>query len=477
MKKYIYSAFLTLFFTFFFSSKVFAQTACPSGQNDPYRVCVGTTTSSGTVETCGSSVAGSGCGVDQCQTPADCAATLCPVNNPPPPTTYSTSGSIFVDTNKNGIKDTGESNYMGTSTITDNGINVAVTNGSYTSSGQGAGQHTIAYTSLPQGYTMTKPINGPPASYTVAVGTACDPDGSSGVCASGSLSSVDFGITNQNPWIQSSGSDIRIDSGINNNIPANASAQCGGPYMSLPGNGGQPGVIYSGNNNASFGGGQASSTNWVVSSPDGLAYRPPTPNTIRTSYNYLLANANQQGLTQADLTPQCSGGLTNCALNQNLPSGFYLSNGDLTLSGNYTFPQGKNFIILVHGNLRINGQIHVPQGSTAIFSTSGNITVDPSVGEASNTSSNPDIEGIFSSDQNFIIAGINSCSIGPDKRLNISGNVIANASYSAGSFINNRDLCLGNICPAIFISPRLDMVLNLPAIIKAPNYIWQEVAP
>ncbi|MCL4354735.1 hypothetical protein M1349_04720, partial [Patescibacteria group bacterium] len=119
----------------------------------------------------------------------------------------------------------------------------------------------------------------------------------------------------------------------------------------------------------------------------------------------------------------------------------------------------------------------VPTGSTALFSASGNITVDRSIGEAynSNTSS---LEGTYSADNNFIADGYNNCSTQSDLRLNIAGNVIANAGGSGGTLQNNRDLCSGNSdCPAIYVNERPDFVLNSPGFIANPRLIWQEIAP
>lgn len=397
--------------------------------------------------------------------------------------TYTISGSVFLDADGDGIKDVGESNYTGGINISSSGtgdISSYPNPGSYLISQAQAGLRTISYNNLPAGYRIIYPLNGPPPSFQVRVGPACDDGGSPDAScnAQNNIISLNFGIAiDTQPWIQATGGNIRMDSGIDNPIPSTADPLCGGAFMALPGNGGQPGIIYSGASSASFGNGQASSTNWVVTQPDGQVYNPPTPNTIRTAYGYIEANALQQGLTINDIAPQCSGGIANCALSGSLPTGIYKADGNLTLTSDYTFPANRNFIILISGDLTLLGEVHVPTGSTAIFSTSGDIFVDRGVGEVTNTSQSPNLEGIYSADRDFIVRGDNNCSVGPDRRLNVSGNIISNAALSGGSFSSQRDLCLGNTCPSVSIVQRLDLVVNLPPLLRAPNYIWREVAP
>lgn len=405
---------------------------------------------------------------------------------------YEIRGSVFIDTDGDGVKDSGEQNYRGGINIRDsrNGQVQTGSNGNYTITSTEPGNHTVEYRNPPAGYQMTRPITVPPPSYLVRVGGgSCDVGESGATCdANGNISNLNFGMNiNSSPWIQATGGNIRMDGGIDNPIPSNASSSCqaggsGGPYMALPGNGGEPGIIYSGDNSASFGNGFPSSTNWVVQQPEGQTYSPPTPNTIRTAYGYLEANAGQQGLTINDLAPYCPGGLGNCTLGD-LPTGIYKTSGNLTLNAS-NIRAGRNVIILIGpdiagtpGNLTIRGNIDVPQGSTAIFSASGDIYVESSVGEATNTSSTPNIEGIFSADRDFVVRGTNNCSVGPDRRLNVEGNIISNAALLGGSFTQQRDLCLGNVCPSVSIVQRLDLIVNLPPLLKAPNYIWKEVAP
>ncbi len=124
-------------------------------------------------------------------TPNNCGNLIMNVGFPPPaaPTAtptpsqvvYTIAGSVYSDTNKNGYKDNGEANYNGTPSITaSRGTVTNNTDGTFTISNLAAGTVTISYTSLPPGYAITYPLNGPPASFQVTVGPGCDTNGARG---------------------------------------------------------------------------------------------------------------------------------------------------------------------------------------------------------------------------------------------------------------------------------------------------------
>lgn len=392
------------------------------------------------------------------------------------PPTYTISGNVFVDLNGDGFKDNGEQNYTGGITITSTTGSVATSNGTFTASGVTGGGDTVSYTSLPAGYSMTFPVNGPPASFTVTVGPGiCNIGGSTASCdSSGNISNLNFGIIPNKPWVQFQTNDVRVDAGFIDKI---SPAAVGGAYASIPGTGGTPGIIMTGGSSPDFGSGQASAQNWILG---GLSYPEtysPTKvgGVIKMSYAFLSARATQGNITVQDLSSFCSGGLANCTLS-GLSHGIYRANGDLTLN-TYTFPSNGDFIILVNGNLTIKGRIKVPQGSTAFFSSSGNITVDKSLGEDPSSTSTT-IEGVYSADKSFIADGTNNCTIGQDLRLNLGGNIITNAGLAGGSFVDNRDMCTQNgRYPTMQFQERPDFIINIPAFLKVPNYTYQEVAP
>ncbi len=108
-----------------------------------------------------------------------------PVTPTPTPTItpilYTVTGSVYNDTNKNGYKDAGEQNYNGTPSIVANrGIVTNNSDGTFAISDLTAGTLTISYTSLPAGYAITYPLNGPPASFQITVGPGCDTNGARG---------------------------------------------------------------------------------------------------------------------------------------------------------------------------------------------------------------------------------------------------------------------------------------------------------
>jgi len=286
-------------------------------------------------------------------------------------------------------------------------------------------------------------------------------------------SEVNFGISNSTSWIQTRGGDLRIDSGINNSIPAGASCQS---YASTTGSGGTPGIVFSGESSASFVPGSASITDWMAG---GSLYPEIYSGTLakKTSYTYLLSKAQQSGITPIDLSTLCN--LSACDLSAlSLTHGIYIATGDLTLTGgSYTFPASQNFVILINGNLTVGQKINVPIGSTAVFSSSSDIIIGKDIGETYNSDVTT-IAGMYSADRNVIVDGYNDCSVQADTRLNISGNVIANAGGLSGTFQNRRDLCANNAdCPAVYVNERPDFALNAPEFLRNARFIWQEIAP
>lgn len=406
---------------------------------------------------------------------------------------YSILGNVFLDGNKDTLKNSGEGDYSGSITISSGGSGAVTypSAGAFRVANLNAGTYNISYSGLPSGYTLTYPLNGPPPSFSVTVGPSCSASGSNSASCdgSGNVNNLNFGITNSNPWIQSIGGDITGDNisnqsggGFTDQIPSGASCGSYGSYATVSGPGGTPGIVYSGAGTANFGSGQASQNpyNWVVG---GLSYpnvyTPSTAGIIKTSYSYIDSVAKQANLTENNLANvQGCSNLANCQLPVAFGNGIYKAAGSVTLTGpNYTFPVNKNFVILVNGDLTIKTQLHVPIGSTLMFTVSGNIYVDPSVGESVITNTTPDLEGYFSTDKSFYAQGTNVCPTA-DLRLNVAGSVVVNAALSGGSFVNERDLCAGdNQCPVFSIQERPDFVLNAPNFLETVRRVWQEVAP
>ncbi len=404
--------------------------------------------------------------------------------------------------------------------------NDSPTAGAYTVSNLPPNTYIVNYTSLPSGYALTYPTGSPP-SFQVTVGPSCNTNGyASATCSSGSISNLNFNIApNVKPWIQSVGGDF-YQNGFTDQIPSTATTTVpysgGGPFASVYGTGQTPGIIYSGNVDPNFGtsGGTASQPNWVA----GGALYPEIYQTngvpLSTSYARIDALVDQYGKrsdTTAVMNLALAPGCTNtnpivCNLSS-VPSGIYYAYNPLTLTGTSQIQNGTNLIILVgermeNGSplgintptdpnttvtpedLTVDGKVLVADGSTLLITVAGNINIDPTVGEASpstyctapqvtNTfSTGCDLEGYYSSDQNFNLNGTNNCSVGSDLRFNLGGSVVSNAKDTTGGFNFNRDLCANDAnYPVFSITERPDFILNSPDFFKTQSRIWQEVTP
>src|SRR3989344_2883932 len=441
-----------------------------------------------------------------------------PTNTPTPtPSGNSISGNVFVDRNTNKLNGVGESNYAGNINITSVNTSSGNPTGTitYPSPGEFAiselpvGTYTISYDSA-LNLSMTFPTTGvPPPSFDLTVGPLCDasaanppqlesppqpPSPLAGTCVGENIINANFGVTHS-PWFQSVGLNMRIDAGFSDPISEVASPA----FASLVGAGGTPGIIFSGSTNPSFGAAtaQASSRKWTVgttSYPE--TFTPFPPNVIKTSYEYLLAFAQRNGITPTDIStpPRCIGGLSDCKFNPVIPpsptsGGLFIANGDLVFVGTspggnpYTFQNNRDIVILVNGDFIIKQKILVPTTSTVTFAVKGDIKIDGNVGESDSTSTASSIEGYYSAGKNIIIRDDtddtnDSYCPTPDPRLNVAGALITNASLTGGSLQNQRDVCgEGEHYPVFYIKERPDFILNSPQLIRSAQTVWQEVAP
>lgn len=445
-------------------------------------------------------------------------------------------GNIYLDKDKDGIKDAGEANYTGSyiiraySTATGTMYEYSCTSscdGTYTLYVDPGG-YRVEYVNLPTEYYPTYPNGTPIQHINIAVdnppgcnrgtggmdgigidhGASCD--------AKDNVNNLNFGITDKISWIQGIGGDIRLDTGITIPVPLSSPLSI---FASTIGTGGTPGVLFSGDVLYNFcrGGAQgcidrSSSKKWLV----GLPPAPPNDysevfNTrnlkeLRTSYNTYVAVAKQNGIVLTDITTLSGcGSLTNCSLS-GITNGVYKANGNVTLTNSsFTFPTSKHIVILVNGNLTIQNNLIVPKGSTVTFSVSGNIYITPTVGvSTANTlctptttlngvSSGCNIEGFYSADgiveiQTNGTPGTPSTFCNPDgspkdKKLTIHGTLIINAARATACnpasqcFVQLRDLCEENANPTVQIQERPDFLIYAPEFLKRRNLIYQEVAP
>lgn len=285
----------------------------------------------------------------------------------------------------------------------------------------------------------------------------------------GSITNLNFGLQNFNPWIQTVCGDFRMDDGFENPVPASQRMMITNASCS------SPGVVYSGDTTASFGGGQSSTTGHVVGGyayPE--VYAPSASWGIATSYDYLKQKSQSGGVASTNLATICPT-LSNCTLPAGLARGIYYANGNVGLN-TYTFPAGQDYVFLIDGNLTFLGNVLVPVNSdtSVVYSVSGNIIIPTTVGVAP-TVTTPNLSGIFSTDGSFILQSTNSCN---DLRVNIAGAVVVNAGRRGGTLQNDRDLCGNNLTnPSMQITQRLDMVLTMPEFVKLQRITSEEVAP
>lgn len=157
---------------------------------------------------CGASCQAAPCPTNT-PTPAGGGPTATPTRTPTPtPVSYTISGTVYVDTDSNGVQGAGESGYSGaTVTVTGRGTRVTNLAGAYSFSGVPSGTYTITLTA-PAGYSAT---TSNPVSRTL-----------------GPNATANFGIV-QTPQCQD---------GIDNN--GNGQVDCSDPGCHTDGNAGNP---------------------------------------------------------------------------------------------------------------------------------------------------------------------------------------------------------------------------------------------
>jgi hypothetical protein len=365
-------------------------------------------------------------------------------------------------------------------------------NGNYTVS-LPAGTYSVWYTSgPPSGYSISYPTTSI-HSVNIGPGTSCV-DGltegarnAGGTCSSGSVQSLNFGFTDHGPWMVSIGANIRTDDGFKNEVPPTASGACGGPTIFRGSSSGIPGILYGGGFEPEIGSGSLGSFpyGWKVAStnPDHQDIYRPSKGALATSYAAVDKKIKEGGYATQAIDGKCSGGVSSCTLSLNLMAdGIYTSAENLSLNGtNFQNAAGTKFVFLINGDLTIKGditgleQIDVPQGKSVVFIVSGSIYIGTSASPLVNR-----IQGLYSTDKDFVIRGKNNNCSSPDGNFEIHGSVVVNAARGdpAGQFKNERTLCDGNAaCPVIRIIERPDFLIYAPESIRSSKAIYREVAP
>lgn len=394
--------------------------------------------------------------------------------------TYTVTGNIFNDVNKNIRMDSGETTVPG-SVITSTAGIVNMWDGKFEIQNLKSGIHTITYSSvLPRGFQYLYPI---PSSFTVTVGGACSVDNRTGAsCNGGNIENLNYAVSDSWPWVQTYGLDVRFDNGIKNLLPASTACGSGSYASGTVSSFNSPGIIFTGDSSPDFGQGQASSSNRVVG---GIAY-PEVFNgkaPLKTSVRNLLASADKAGVTKISLDSRssCRNPSSSCNL-QGFQKGFYYTSGDLRIDSSANFNNG-NYVIVAEGSITIanNAVLSVTSGSTLFVAAGRDVIVDSTVGSSSKICPVPagQIQGMYSADRHIIIEGNNGdCTLSPDKMLNIDGALIVNAGSTGGRFQNKRDLCADNRAyPSLTVKSRPDFILNIPGFMTQQQNIVNEETP
>lgn len=275
-----------------------------------------------------------------------------------------------------------------------------------------------------------------------------------------------FCIAVLDPWYQTTIGDVRFRS-INNPIPSGLYGSTDPDY---------PGIYYSSDTNADFGGGLPSQRGWRVN--DEYDYNANSQNSNgNTSYSFYKSKARQEGITITDIS---SGTFDESEITG---TGLFEADGDLLINTYNHFP-GRRVVLLVNGDVTINTEIDIPVGGGVfIIASNGNINIAPTVGTATLSSTATQLDGIYTAEGSIILEG-SGCSAGsPDERLNIGGNLIANSlkpfsTSGTGSIQNNRSLCAQSLLyPTLYVSLRPDFLTNLTDFYKSSYTKWREVRP
>jgi len=440
---------------------------------------------------------------------------------------YTIQGQVCNDTGIDGsCLQSDDSVYPGTNSIiitraTADGTNVgSISQAAYQAGVQVlSGTYTVSYSTANGYYFTASKVPGktvPP--YTIAVGQSSYIDGSGhkytcttppagttdASCGGGDMSNLNFAISNLLSWWQGGCTDLRLEAtGLDDHLPNNGSCTDSSSGISTPNgyaivcmnNPSSTGVYFAGQNSPTFGynGGQASSPNYIASAPFSENFSPVS-GVNRASYSYLMDTATAAGITPTDLSgidpasgvSYCSGGgISDCDFEPNIPDGFYIAKGDLTLDLSRALPdpgKNKSFVFLATGKITITSNILVPTDTSAVFASKADMLVAGNVGQdlANYSYTSPNLEGFYSTEGNFIVESDNNtgfmCGAGGaplDKRLNILGGVVV-----GGSFQNQRELCRYDAsCPTTTFTSSYSYILNAPAFIKHKAQLWQETAP
>lgn len=343
----------------------------------------------------------------------------------PPGVSVSFSGKIWLDNDKDRIKDSTENCYNGGLSLSAGGITTTPSyqsdsscsaSSSYSLNVSVNSESSVTLTlNVPAGYTSvgwnegdiaTSSITGSGNSYPLAVGTT------------DINKTINFAIVKDSAWFQVQKGDFLTTGSFS---PAEG-------FMSPP----DGGVVIA----------KGSITNPLANPPQWSVE------------NYL----NSQELLNFDYYQKIASKTATIPLTVSLSStldqGFYTKEGGLTIDSDLSITGNKKITILVNGTLNINRNITVEVGSALTFIVKNDIIINGSVGN---------VEGIYIADGTIDTSTSNS---------GFTGSGIFVAWGSAGiSHHRNLD---NNTTAAEQFKYRADFLTALPDYLTKSTYSWQE---
>jgi len=284
-------------------------------------------------------------------------------------------------------------------------------------------------------------------------------------CGSPDVISV---LVSEGAWFQTKGGNVVTKGGLSESIPLTATDL---NFITDP----VGLLIYSSAGTLILGSGTVSSAN--ISAKNEISYNPDS--TFGQLYQKLPSNVVTGMTTISDATIDIST-LSTCVPVRGYCT-FY-RDGSLTItniSGNYRIPNSVRILLFVGGNgqTTFDGQIKSLTRGHSSFTliSQGDIIVNSGVGGLLNDGLDPDLEGVFYTDGDFIS---NTLTPLEDVNLHVRGAV------SADLFNLNRDLLAdggadeGNEnTPGEFFEYGTEQMMAFPPFLKLRSSSWSEVQP
>lgn len=399
-------------------------------------------------------------------TPSPTSAPVCPA-------TQIVSGNIYIDSGSNNCN-SGFSNYT-----TATNVQFNRTNGTLTTASNASGAYSFTDVSACTEATKTLTLQLAPPYRVSAIKMSA-----AGLWTGHSSYNsptfnqttprvINWCVTTTGPWYQVSSGDVRYPR-VSNPVPASGLGSTGDVTNA--------GVYYSSDSIPNFNGRAVSAPNWNV--PQEYNYNADFKNGLGTmSYSYYEAQARIKNIP---ITNLASSGEN---FGPAFPSGIYRRIGDLSFNSGITLQPGQRLIVLVSGSVFINTPVNVPSGVGSLFvvAAKNNIEIPASLGTTTlNDSTTIHMAGYYTAEKNINIRGASNCNSSiPDRRLNVSGALIANSvrpftsDPTGGKIDNARTLCAaGNAAnPTLAVYSRPEFLTHLTDFYKFTYKTVREVAP